>query len=121
MPPSSDLIASEATKSDLFQARKGGVVIGYDARHNSQRWARLTAGVFLREGFKVSLFSTITPTPWVPFAVKQTGAAVGIMVTASHNPKEDNGYKVYWNNGAQVRGKNSFAAGITPTAVDLSF
>ena len=80
-------------------------MVGHDARHNSRRWSRLVAGAFLRCGFDVVLFSGVTPTPWVPFAVQRTeSAAVGVMVTASHNPKEDNGYKVYWGNGPQVRG-----------------
>ena len=79
-----------------------GAVIGYDARFNSSRWAKLAAGVFLRLGFAVRLFSTITPTPFVPFTVVQKKACIGIMVTASHNPKEDNGYKVFWRNGPQV-------------------
>ena len=78
-------------------------VIGHDARHNSRRWSRLAAGAFLRCGFDVVLFSGVTPTPWVPFVVQRAeAAAVGVMVTASHNPKEDNGYKVYWGNGPQV-------------------
>lgn len=82
-----------------------GVVIGFDARRNSHRWARLTGGVFHRMGFTVYLFSSITPTPWVPFTVQKKKAAVGIMITASHNPKQDNGYKVYWSNGPQVWNK----------------
>jgi len=79
-----------------------GAVIGFDARHNSSRWARLAAGVFLRKGIKVYLFSKITPTPFVPFTVQRKSAAIGVMVTASHNPKDDNGYKVYWCNGPQI-------------------
>ena len=84
-------------------ALKAGAVIGYDARHNSARWATLTARVFLKAGFKVYLFDTITPTPFVPFTVQKAKAAIGIMITASHNPKEDNGYKVYWSNGPQIK------------------
>jgi len=79
-----------------------GVVFGYDGRHNSTRWANLAAGVFLRAGVPVYLFHTTVPTPFVPFTVLQRGAAAGVMVTASHNPKWDNGYKVYWANGAQI-------------------
>ena len=79
-----------------------GAVIGFDARYNSDRWAKLAAGVFLRKGIRVYLFSKITPTPFVPFTVKRKSAAIGIMVTASHNPKDDNGYKVFWSNGPQV-------------------
>jgi phosphomannomutase len=78
---------------------KAGAVIGYDARHNSNRWAKLTARVFLQAGFKVYLFDSITPTPFVPYTVQNAKAAIGIMITASHNPKEDNGYKVFWSNG----------------------
>uniref|UniRef100_A0A0V0G6E7 Putative phosphoglucomutase/phosphomannomutase n=1 Tax=Triatoma dimidiata TaxID=72491 RepID=A0A0V0G6E7_TRIDM len=81
---------------------KNGLVIGYDGRHNSKRFAELTAGIFLRAGSPVYLYSKVCPTPFVPFGVTKYQAAVGVMVTASHNPKEDNGYKVYWNNGAQI-------------------
>ena len=66
------------------------------------RFADLTAAIFLRANTPVYMFSTICPTPFVPFAVTHFGCSAGIMITASHNPKEDNGYKVYWNNGAQV-------------------
>ncbi|XP_065838577.1 phosphopentomutase-like [Oscarella lobularis] len=79
-----------------------GVVIGYDARHNSKRFGHLAAAVFLSQGIRVQLFSDIAMTPYVPFSVTHFNAVAGIMVTASHNPKEDNGYKVYWENGAQI-------------------
>ena len=78
------------------------VVVGYDARHNSEKFARLTASAFLRHGFRVLWSGTLVHTPLVPFAVKHYGAAAGVMVTASHNPKNDNGYKVYWSNGCQI-------------------
>ena len=58
--------------------------------------------------FLFQLFSRITPTPWVPFTVQRRGAAVGVIVTASHNPKEDNGYKVYWSNGCQIKSPHDF-------------
>lgn len=83
-------------------AKAKGVVIGYDSRHNSHRFARLAAAAFLNSGIRVYLLGKIVPTPFVPFSVVQLGAAAGVMVTASHNPKEDNGYKVYWENGAQI-------------------
>ncbi|KAK0248908.1 hypothetical protein LTR91_018285 [Friedmanniomyces endolithicus] len=78
------------------------VVIGYDARHNSQKFARLAAGAFLAKGFEVLWFGILVHTPMVPFAVSHFGAAAGVMVTASHNPPADNGYKVYWGNGCQI-------------------
>lgn len=88
-----------STKEELVNK---GVIIGYDARHNSCRFARLTANVFLHAGVKTRLFRQIVCTPFVPFGVRHFGCLSGIMVTASHNPKEDNGYKVYWRNGAQI-------------------
>ncbi|XP_069356227.1 phosphopentomutase [Maniola hyperantus] len=79
-----------------------GVIVGFDGRYNSQRFAELTAKVFVSSSIPVQLFSKVCPTPFVSFATILYGAAAGIMVTASHNPKEDNGYKVYWSNGSQV-------------------
>lgn len=80
-----------------------GIVIGYDNRYNSDRFSQLAAVSFLLKKFKVYLFSKMTPTPFIPFAVKKLKCLAGIMVTASHNPKDDNGYKVYWSNGAQIK------------------
>ncbi|KAK3099451.1 hypothetical protein FSP39_004554 [Pinctada imbricata] len=82
--------------------QRQGVVVGYDGRHNSERFAWLTAAVLINKGIPVFLYSNLCPTPYVPYAVLFYKAAAGIMVTASHNPKEDNGYKVYWDNGAQI-------------------
>lgn len=79
-----------------------GVVVGYDGRHNSKRFAQLTAAVFLNANIPVWLYSEMVATPYIPFAIIQNKCLAGVMVTASHNPKEDNGYKVYWQNGAQI-------------------
>ncbi|CAG0880611.1 unnamed protein product [Cyprideis torosa] len=79
-----------------------GVVIGFDARYNSSHWAQLTALACLEKGVRVYLFSRIVPTPFVPYTVTLKRAVCGVMVTASHNPKQDNGYKVYWENGPQI-------------------
>ncbi|XP_041088489.1 glucose 1,6-bisphosphate synthase isoform X1 [Polyodon spathula] len=88
--------------------KRRGFVIGYDTRGqaaincSSERLAKLAAAVLLSKGVPVYLFSTYVPTPFVPYAVKQMKATAGVMITASHNPKQDNGYKVYWENGAQI-------------------
>jgi phosphomannomutase len=84
------------------ELQRRGVVIGYDGRHNSLLFARTTASVFLSKGVHVYLYSTLVATPLVPFGVLQLGACGGVMVTASHNPKQDNGYKVYWHDGCQI-------------------
>jgi len=84
------------------QLKAGGVVIGFDGRHNSASFAHTAAAVFLSQGVRVHLFSGMVPTPFVAAGVAELGAAAGIMVTASHNPKADNGYKVYWGNGCQI-------------------
>ncbi|KAK2578945.1 hypothetical protein KPH14_011149 [Odynerus spinipes] len=88
-----------ATMPDVMQQ---GVIIGYDGRHNSKRFAELTAAIFIASNIKVYLFSKVCPTPFIPYGVLQYKCAAGIMITASHNPKDDNGYKVYWDNGAQI-------------------
>ncbi|XP_076266031.1 phosphoglucomutase 2 [Rhynchophorus ferrugineus] len=90
----------EQHRSDLLKAE--GVTVGYDGRHNSKRWAELTATVFANAGYKIRLFGDYNITPFIPFAVRKYGCASGVMVTASHNPKDDNGYKVYDSNGAQI-------------------
>ncbi|KAH8355238.1 hypothetical protein KR093_009389, partial [Drosophila rubida] len=79
-----------------------GVVIGYDARHNSKRFAELTSTVFVNNGFRVYLFRQFVATPFVPYTILRYNCLAGVMVTASHNPKQDNGYKVYWTNGSQI-------------------
>jgi len=83
-------------------AKKRGVVIGYDGRHMSREFAEDTAGVLTALGFVTHLFVDLAPTPLTAFAVHALGAAAGVMVTASHNPPEYNGYKVYWENAAQI-------------------
>lgn len=79
-----------------------GVVIGHDARHNSSKFAKLAAAAFVAKGIRVWWFETTVHTPLVPFGVRHLNAAAGVMVTASHNPAYDNGYKVYWSNGCQI-------------------
>ncbi|KAJ8102231.1 hypothetical protein POJ06DRAFT_79826 [Lipomyces tetrasporus] len=83
-------------------ALERGIVIGHDHRHHSCDFARLTACAFITKGFKVHYFDRLVHTPLVPFGVQTLGAACGVMITASHNPGPDNGYKVYWSNGCQI-------------------
>ncbi|CAF1413927.1 unnamed protein product [Adineta ricciae] len=92
-----------ASMNELTVIQATQVAIGFDARHQSHQFARLAAALFAHEGIHVYLFDSITvPTPFIPFTVKKLQCQAGIMVTASHNPKDDNGYKVYWENGAQI-------------------
>ena len=78
------------------------VVIGHDCRNNSRLFAEVSANIFAANGIKVYLFDDMRPTPEMSFAIRQLGCQSGIILTASHNPKEYNGYKAYWDDGAQV-------------------
>lgn len=78
------------------------VVIGHDCRNNSRKFAEISADIFSANGIKVYLFESLRPTPEVSYAIRRLGCQSGIMITASHNPKEYNGYKAYWDDGAQV-------------------
>ncbi len=78
------------------------VVIGYDCRNNSDLFARTCANIFSANGIKVYLFDDMRPTPEMSFAIRHLGCQSGIIITASHNPREYNGYKAYWDDGAQV-------------------
>ena len=78
------------------------VVIGHDCRNNSRKFAEISADIFSANGIKVYLFESLRPTPEISYAIRKLGCQSGIMITASHNPKEYNGYKAYWNDGAQV-------------------
>nr|WP_233120235.1 phospho-sugar mutase [Thermosipho sp. 1074] len=81
---------------------KRGVVIAYDVRHYSKEFAREAASVLAGNGIKVYIFDDIRPTPELSFAVRYLNATAGIVITASHNPPEYNGYKVYWDKGSQI-------------------
>ncbi|MDR2620988.1 MAG: phospho-sugar mutase [Dysgonamonadaceae bacterium] len=78
------------------------VVIGHDCRNNSRLFAEISADIFSANGIKAYLFPDLRPTPEVSYAIRKLGCQSGIVITASHNPKEYNGYKAYWNDGAQV-------------------
>ena len=89
------------------KAAARGVAICFDCRNNSQTFAREAAQVMAANGIPVRLFESLRPTPELSFAVREYGCIAGINITASHNPKEYNGYKVYWEDGAQLPPKHA--------------
>ncbi|GMO34548.1 MAG: phospho-sugar mutase [Termitinemataceae bacterium] len=97
-------LATYVIKANPQKAKDGklAAVIAYDSRHYSAEFARASALIFAGNGIKTYLFSALRPTPELSFAIRRLGADTGIVVTASHNPPQYNGYKAYWNNGAQV-------------------
>lgn len=93
---------AEFIKANGTQAMKRGVAISFDTRRNSELFARTAAGVLLHNDIKVYIYPEARPVPMLSYAVRELNAFAGIMITASHNPKEYNGYKVYGEDGAQM-------------------
>ncbi|GAB2450929.1 phosphoglucomutase [Hymenobacter qilianensis] len=87
---------------DSFPSQEIKVAVAHDSRNNSSEFARIAAGIFSANGITVYLFEALRPTPELSFTIRHLGCQSGVVITASHNPKEYNGYKVYWNDGAQV-------------------
>ena len=85
-----------------FKGEQIKVAISHDSRNNSRMFAERVADIFASNGFIVYLFDALRPTPELSFAIRELGCQSGVMVTASHNPKEYNGYKAYWTDGSQV-------------------
>ena len=108
--------------ADLDQIK---VVIGHDCRNNSRKFAEISADIFSANGIKVYLFESLRPTPEMSFAIRHLGCQSGIILTASHNPKEYNGYKAYWSDGAQMispHDKNTIAeVNKIRSAADIKF
>src|SRR3989344_2946703 len=90
-----------AAEQDSMAAQKG-VVIACDTRLSSPELSQYVAGVCVANGFKVYIFDNFRATPDLSFAVRHLGAAIGIVISASHNPPADNGFKAYWNDGGQI-------------------
>lgn len=84
------------------EAQKRGVALAYDVRHYSREFAEIAARVLAAHGIKVYLFEDIRPTPVLSYAVRRLGTISGIVITASHNPRDYNGYKLYWEEGSQI-------------------
>jgi len=101
------------------EAMKRGVIICYDCRLNSELFARTAASVMAANGISVRIFDDMRPTPELSFAIRRYGAIAGINVTASHNPKEYNGYKVYWADGAQLPPQHAQAIADAMAHIDI--
>ena len=106
-------------KAEGEEACKKGVVICYDCRLNSEKFAREAAGVMAANGIRVRIFDALRPTPELSFAVIHYGATAGINITASHNPREYNGYKVYWSDGAQLPPQHAAAVAEEMSKIDI--
>lgn len=85
-----------------FPGEENAVCIGHDCRHHSREYAETTAAIFSANGITAYLFESLRPTPEMSFAIRELGCKGGVIITASHNPKEYNGYKAYWNDGSQL-------------------
>lgn len=96
-----------------------GAVLAYDSRNNSELFARTAASVLAANGIRTYLFDALRPTPELSFAVRKLGCVAGINITASHNPKEYNGYKAYWEDGAQLAPEQAAVVSAAMEKVDV--
>ncbi len=96
-----------------------GVVIAWDSRHNSERFAKASAQVLAANGIPVYIFDSLRPTPVLSYAVRKLGCIAGINITASHNPAEYNGYKAYWEDGAQLSSQQAQKVAEQMARIDL--
>ena len=106
-------------RAEGTEAMKKGVAVCMDCRNHSAEFARETACVMAANGIHVRLFESLRPTPELSFAVREYGCQAGVNVTASHNPKEYNGYKVYWADGAQLPPQHAAAIADELTRIDI--
>ena len=106
-------------RAEGTEAMKKGVAVCMDCRNHSAEFARETACVMAANGIHVRLFESLRPTPELSFAVREYGCQAGVNVTASHNPKEYNGYKVYWSDGAQLPPQHAAAIADELTRIDI--
>ena len=109
----SNLINKQGRSSD-------GVVIAYDSRNNSELFAKVSASVLAANGIKVYIFDELRPTPELSFALRELNCVAGINITASHNPKEYNGYKAYWEDGAQLPPEHAKTVSAEIEMIDIS-
>lgn len=110
---------AELIVSEGEEAREKGLVICFDCRLNSEVFAREAASVAAANGVKCRIFDALRPTPELSFAIRHYNATAGINITASHNPKEYNGYKVYWNDGAQLPPQHAQKIADTMSRLDI--
>ena len=107
-----NLIIKENRKND-------GVVIAYDSRNHSEEFAKVSASVLAANGIKTYIFDELRPTPELSFALRELHCVAGINITASHNPKEYNGYKAYWEDGAQLPPEHAKTVSAEIEKIDL--
>lgn len=110
---------AEVIKAEGESACARGIAICFDCRVNSERFAHEAAGVMAANGIHVRIFDALRPTPELSFAVKHYGTTAGLNITASHNPKEYNGYKVYWSDGAQLPPQHAAAIARNMERLDI--
>ena len=110
---------AEVIKAEGAGACSRGIAICFDCRVNSERFAHEAASVMAANGIHVRIFDALRPTPELSFAVKHYGTTAGLNITASHNPKEYNGYKVYWADGAQLPPQHAAAIAARLEQIDI--